>query len=59
VAEFLQGFDGSLLQHEVYIYLFDASLMLIAMLILNWIHPSEIQLLLEAENAGVRLAHMN
>ncbi|TID27568.1 RTA1 domain protein [Venturia nashicola] len=43
LVEFSNGFDGPLLHHEVYIYVFDAMLMLFAMLIMNWIHPSEIK----------------
>lgn len=43
LIEFSNGFNGPLLQHEVYIYVFDAVLMLSVMLIMNWIHPSEIK----------------
>ncbi|QDS67564.1 hypothetical protein FKW77_003271 [Venturia effusa] len=43
LVEFSDGFDGPLLQHEVYIYVFDAALMLFVMLIMNWVHPSEIK----------------
>ncbi|KAF4445456.1 hypothetical protein F53441_10798 [Fusarium austroafricanum] len=41
-VEYLQGFDGFLLRHEVYLYLFDATLMLFVMILFNWVHPSEI-----------------
>jgi hypothetical protein len=42
VVEYLQGFDGYLLSHEVYLYVFDALLMFIMMALFNWIHPAEI-----------------
>jgi hypothetical protein len=42
VVEYLQGNDGSLLQHEYYIYALDALLMLVVMVIFNLIHPSGI-----------------
>jgi hypothetical protein len=47
VVEFLQGFDGFIYTHEVFLFVFDAVLMLTAMLIMNWIHPSEIKGLLK------------
>lgn len=45
-VEYLQGFDGYLLSHEVYLYIFDAVLMFLVMVLFNWIHPSEITALL-------------
>ncbi|KAH7166448.1 RTA1 like protein-domain-containing protein [Dactylonectria macrodidyma] len=45
-AEYLQGFNGYLLQHEVYLYIFDAILMLLVMILFNWIHPAEITAIL-------------
>ncbi|WYZ43507.1 hypothetical protein EsH8_VI_001206 [Colletotrichum jinshuiense] len=42
VVEYLQGFDGYLLKHEAYLYVFDALLMVLVMVLFNWIHPSEI-----------------
>jgi hypothetical protein len=42
VVEYLQGFDGYLLSHEVYLYIFDGLLMFIMMALFNWIHPAEI-----------------
>ncbi|VUC25079.1 unnamed protein product [Clonostachys rosea] len=41
-VEYLQGFNGYLLRHEAYLYVFDAALMLLVMLIFNFIHPGEI-----------------
>lgn len=46
LAEYLQGNNGYLLHHEVYLYLFDALLMFIIMVIFNPIHPYEIGRLL-------------
>lgn len=42
VVEYLQGFDGYLLSHEAYLYVFDALLMWLAMILFNWLHPAEI-----------------
>jgi hypothetical protein len=42
VVEYLQGFDGYLLSHEVYLYVFDALLMGSMMALFNWVHPAEI-----------------
>ncbi|KAM0323273.1 hypothetical protein ACHAQA_008864 [Verticillium albo-atrum] len=41
-VEYLQGFDGYLLSHEVYLYIFDALLMAIVMVLLNLRHPAEL-----------------
>ncbi|CAI7567830.1 unnamed protein product [Penicillium pancosmium] len=46
VAEYLQGNDGYLLHHEVFLYIFDAVLMFITMMVFNLIHPHEIGALL-------------
>lgn len=42
VIEYVQGNRGYLLRHEVFLYIFDAVLMLAVMVIFNVIHPSEI-----------------
>jgi len=42
VVEYLQGNDGSLLQHEYYIYALDALLMFAVMIIFNVVHASGI-----------------
>lgn len=42
VVEYLQGNDGYLLRHEVYLYIFDALLMLVVMCSFNWVHPAQI-----------------
>lgn len=46
VVEYLQGFSGYLLSHEVFLYIFDAVLMLAVMILFNVVHPSEITNLL-------------
>ncbi|KAJ5633868.1 RTA-like protein [Penicillium herquei] len=40
VAEFVQGNDGYLISHEIFLYVFDAALMFMVMLIMNVMHPS-------------------
>ena len=36
------GDDGYLMKHEVFSYVFDATLMLLAMISLNVVHPSDV-----------------
>lgn len=45
-VEYLQGFDGYLLSHEAYLYIFDATLMFLVMILFNYVHPSEIAALI-------------
>lgn len=42
VVEYLQGYSGYIMSHEVFLYVFDASIMFIAMVSMNWIHPGEV-----------------
>ncbi|RMY58953.1 hypothetical protein D0865_02327 [Hortaea werneckii] len=42
VVEYVQGHDGCILVHEAFLCIFDAPVMWIAMLVMNWIHPSEV-----------------
>ncbi|KAH6989122.1 RTA1 like protein-domain-containing protein [Ilyonectria sp. MPI-CAGE-AT-0026] len=49
VIEYIQGSDGALLSNEIYIYIFDALLMWIVVVWMNYFHPSEIGLLLRGE----------
>ena len=44
--EYIMGNDGYLLRNEVYLYVFDAVLMLAVMVLFNFIHPSEVKALL-------------
>ncbi|KAJ5545844.1 hypothetical protein N7494_003429 [Penicillium frequentans] len=46
VVEYLQGYSGYLMKHEVFIYVFDALLMFFVTLVLQYSHPSEINCLL-------------
>jgi RTA1 like protein len=46
VVEYLQGNNGYLLHHEVFLYLFDATLMFIVSLVFVFVHPHEIGRLL-------------
>lgn len=42
VVEYLQGFNGYLLHHEAYLYIFDGLLMFLVMVLLNVVHPGEL-----------------
>jgi hypothetical protein len=42
VIEYIQGNSGYLLSNEVFLYVFDATLMFLVMVLFNWIHPSQI-----------------
>lgn len=42
IAEYVLGTNGTLLGHEVYLYIFDATLVFIVMVIFNIWHPSKI-----------------
>jgi len=42
IAEYVQGNDGTLLKTETCLYIFDATLMFLAMLLFNVFHPSNI-----------------
>lgn len=42
VVEYLQGHDGALLRKEVWLYLFDATLMVGVMGVMGWWHPGEV-----------------
>ncbi|KAL1959731.1 hypothetical protein VTO42DRAFT_1317 [Malbranchea cinnamomea] len=46
VIEYLQGNSGYLLSNEVFLYIFDALLMAMVMIIFNLVHPSEIKIIL-------------
>ncbi|RAL14297.1 RTA1 domain-containing protein [Aspergillus homomorphus CBS 101889] len=50
LVEYLQGNNGYLLHHEVFLYVLDAVLIFLAMIVFNLFHPSEISHLLHAEN---------
>ncbi len=42
IAEYVQGQDGSLLETEIYLYVFDATLMFLTMVLFNIFHSSKI-----------------
>ena len=42
VIEYIQGYDGNLQSTEIWLYIFDATLMFLAMVALNVYHPSRI-----------------
>ena len=42
IVEFVQGYDGFIMVHEVFLYIFDASMMWLAVATMNWIHPGEV-----------------
>lgn len=50
LIEYAQGNDGYLISHEVFLYIFDSVLMLSTMVLMAYIHPSEITALLKAGN---------
>ena len=60
VWEYLQGYSGYILRHEVFLYIFDATLIFTAMVIWNWYHPSEVRSLLRGGKSfrGVRLQNI-
>ncbi|CAI7592830.1 unnamed protein product [Penicillium glandicola] len=51
-VEYNEGSSGTLLQHEFWSYIFDAALMLLAMIGFNMVHPAEISRLLEERKGG-------
>lgn len=50
IAEYLQGFDGYVASHEVFIYVFDAALMWLAMCVFIVFHPGK--MIKKANRAG-------
>ncbi|KAK3110177.1 hypothetical protein LTR53_015807 [Teratosphaeriaceae sp. CCFEE 6253] len=42
VVEYLQGFNGYVMGHEAFIYVFDGLMMFTAVVVMNWIHPGEV-----------------
>lgn len=51
IAEYLQGYNGYLLGHEAFLYVFDSLPMLVVMVWMMWKHPSEIVLLQQGRTA--------
>ncbi|KAK5124919.1 hypothetical protein LTR85_001109 [Meristemomyces frigidus] len=42
VVEYLQGYNGYIMSHEVFIYVFDGTMMWLAVATMNAIHPGEV-----------------
>ena len=42
IAEYVMGQDGFLLDHEIFLYIFDSALMFLTMILFNVSHPSAI-----------------
>lgn len=54
LVEYAQGNDGYLVSHEAYLYIFDALLMALTMAVFAWVHPSEINTIINPGNKVVR-----
>ncbi|KAF2173032.1 hypothetical protein M409DRAFT_16982 [Zasmidium cellare ATCC 36951] len=52
VVEFIQGFEGYIYSHEVFLYVFDATMMFIAMGIMNVVHPGEVAVIVRGQLQG-------
>lgn len=48
IVEFTEGFQGYLISHEAFLYIFDAALMFSVMVAVGVIHPGEILVALRA-----------
>lgn len=42
IVEYIEGNDGFILSHEIFLYIFDGTMMLIAVAIFNVFHRSEL-----------------
>ncbi|KAI9367228.1 RTA1 like protein-domain-containing protein [Aspergillus egyptiacus] len=54
LIEYGQGNDGYLVSHEVYLYIFDGVLMFLTMGVFAWVHPSEINAIINPGSKVVR-----
>ena len=41
-VEYIEGFFGYIIEHEPFLYVFDATPMLLAVIAINWSHPGEV-----------------
>lgn len=57
VFEYIEGTDGYLMEHEWTIYIFDAVLMLLVMIVWAIRHPGVLQKFLQQEKAQMRMDH--
>ncbi|KAL4879318.1 putative RTM1-like protein [Aspergillus karnatakaensis] len=53
LIEYAQGNDGYLVSHEIYLYIFDAVLMVLIMGAFGWVHPSEVNALVRGRGGRV------
>lgn len=59
VVEYVQGLDGYIYSHEAFLYVFDSTLMFIAMVIMNVVHPADIARLLKEKNSWTVVSEMD
>lgn len=52
LVEYVQGHEGYLMSHEVWGYVFDAALMLLAVGVMNVVHPGEVARFVRALDGG-------
>jgi hypothetical protein len=52
VIEFIQGDNGYVISHEVFLYVFDALMMFLVMIVMNVFHPSVV--LRSINNSGTK-----
>ena len=50
-VEYVQGENGYLLRKELWLYIYDATLMFLVMTLMNVVHPSEVNALLKGRKA--------
>lgn len=55
VTEYIMGNDGFLLRHEYFLYIFDATLMFLVMLLFLWMHPSELTIAQSIEGSACNI----
>lgn len=41
-VEYIEGYDGYIMSHEAFLYVFDGAVMFVAVVSMNWIHPGEV-----------------
>ncbi|KAH7184581.1 RTA1 like protein-domain-containing protein [Fusarium flagelliforme] len=59
--EYLQGNSGFLLKQEIYLYVFDALLMIFVMILFSWYHPAEISAIISqrGNSYGMKLGSVD
>lgn len=53
VVEYCEGLDGYIITHEAFLYIFDALLMFVALVVLNVVHPGELGVLLRQKDRSI------